>query len=105
MTEALPERKIVITNIKPAALSATKWIGTAAGVSGAIMIAINLGVLYPMIRFLPSFYGWLMRSKVLRLCGELALLDQARSHRRLRFARNDCAVRSAGRAGEQPQVA
>jgi hypothetical protein len=44
MTVALPERKIVMTSIKPAALTAAKWIGTGAGVSGVIMIALNLGL-------------------------------------------------------------
>jgi hypothetical protein len=29
---------------KTAALTAAKWIGTGAGVSGAIMIALNLGL-------------------------------------------------------------
>ena len=33
----------MITSIKPA-LIAAKWIGTTAGVSGAIMIALNLGL-------------------------------------------------------------
>jgi hypothetical protein len=41
---AVPDRKIVMTGIKSAALTAAKWIGTGAGVSGAIMIALNLGL-------------------------------------------------------------
>src|SRR5215813_6459530 len=34
-----------------------------------------LGVLYPMMRFLPALYDWAMRSKVLRMYGELRLLE------------------------------
>ena len=34
-----------------------------------------LGVLYPMMRFLPRFYDWLMRSKILQMYGELRLLE------------------------------
>jgi hypothetical protein len=34
-----------------------------------------LGLLYPIMRFLPSVYDWLMRSKILRLYGELRFLD------------------------------
>jgi TRAP transporter TAXI family solute receptor len=37
------------------------------------------GVLYPMIHFLPRIYDWTMRSKVLRLYGELRLLEDATS--------------------------
>ena len=32
-----------MTGIKPAALPVAKWIGTAAGVSDDIMIALHLG--------------------------------------------------------------
>jgi hypothetical protein len=39
-----------------------------------LMIPI-LGVLYPMMRFLPRLYDWLMRSKILRMYGELRLLE------------------------------
>jgi hypothetical protein len=34
-----------------------------------------LGVLYPMMRFLPRLYDWVMRSKVFRMYGELRLLE------------------------------
>src|SRR5215471_15086617 len=34
-----------------------------------------LGVLYPMVRFLPRLYDWRMRSKVLRMYGELRFLE------------------------------
>lgn len=49
------------------ALAAAKWIGTAAGVSGAVLIALNLGlVLYGFGLFLVSSIlwtavGWLQR--------------------------------------------
>jgi TRAP-type uncharacterized transport system substrate-binding protein len=50
------------------------WAAVLFGKLIILLIPI-LGVLYPMIRFLPGFYGWMMRSKVLRLYGELALLE------------------------------
>jgi hypothetical protein len=40
-----------------------------------ILLIPILGVLYPMMRFLPSLYDWMMRSKVLRMYGELRLLE------------------------------
>ena len=41
--------------VDPASISSAKWIGTAAGVSGAIMIALNLGlVIYGFGLFLIS---------------------------------------------------
>jgi drug/metabolite transporter (DMT)-like permease len=40
-------------------LSSTKWIGTAAGVCGAILIALNLGVVaYGFALFLVSSVLW-----------------------------------------------
>jgi len=33
-----------MVGINPIALGAAKWIGTGAGVSGAILIALNLGI-------------------------------------------------------------
>src|SRR5215469_15243289 len=36
----------------------------------AILLVPTLGVLYPMTRFLPRIYDWVMRSKVLRMYGE-----------------------------------
>jgi hypothetical protein len=57
----------VMTSIKPAALTAAKWIGTGAGVSGAIMIALNLGLviygfgLFLISSLLWSAVGWVQR--------------------------------------------
>jgi TRAP-type uncharacterized transport system substrate-binding protein len=39
-----------------------------------------LAVLYPVIRFLPSIYDWLMRLKIFRLYGELRSLDDEIAH-------------------------
>jgi hypothetical protein len=48
-----------MARIKPAALTAAKWIGTGAGVSGAILIALNLGlVIYGFGLFLISSLLW-----------------------------------------------
>src|SRR5215475_9506689 len=41
-----------------------------------ILLIPTLGVLYPMMRFLPRLYDWMMRSKVLRLYRELRFLEE-----------------------------
>jgi TRAP-type uncharacterized transport system substrate-binding protein len=50
------------------------WMAALIGKLIILLIPI-LGVLYPMMRFLPSLYDWMMRSKVLRMYGELRLLE------------------------------
>lgn len=46
--------------MSPAALNTIKWIGTIAGVSGAILIALNLGIVgYGFALFLVSSSLWL----------------------------------------------
>src|SRR6516225_2709065 len=50
------------------------WMAALLGKLIILLIPI-LGVLYPMMRFLPRLYDWVMRSKVLRMYGELRLLE------------------------------
>jgi len=50
------------------------WMAALIGKLIILLIPI-LGVLYPMMRFLPRFYDWLMRSKILQMYGELRLLE------------------------------
>ena len=50
------------------------WMAALLGKIIILLIPV-LGVLYPMMRFLPRLYDWLMRSKVLRMYGELRLLE------------------------------
>src|SRR6516225_2850276 len=50
------------------------WMAALLGKLIILLIPI-LGVLYPMMRFLPRLYDWLMRSKILRMYGELRLLE------------------------------
>jgi TRAP transporter TAXI family solute receptor len=50
------------------------WMAALIGKLILLLIPIA-GVLYPMIRFLPRLYDWVMRSKVLRMYGELRLLE------------------------------
>jgi hypothetical protein len=50
------------------------WMAALLGKLIILLIPI-LGVLYPMMRFLPALYDWAMRSKVLRMYGELRLLE------------------------------
>jgi TRAP-type uncharacterized transport system substrate-binding protein len=57
------------------------WMAALIGKLIILLIPI-LGVLYPMVRFLPRLYDWRMRSKVLRMYGELRFLeDELRSAR------------------------
>jgi len=50
------------------------WIAALLGKLMILLIPI-VGVLYPMVRFLPGLYDWAMRSKVVRMYGELRLLE------------------------------
>ena len=50
------------------------WMAALIGKLIILLIPI-LGILYPMMRFLPRLYDWLMRSKILRMYGELRLLE------------------------------
>jgi len=50
------------------------WMAVLVGKLIILLIPI-LGVLYPMIRFLPRLYEWVMRSRVLRMYGELRMLE------------------------------
>jgi TRAP transporter TAXI family solute receptor len=50
------------------------WMTSLAGHLLVLLIPI-IAVLYPMFRFLPVLYGWLMRRKIARLYGELRFLE------------------------------
>ena len=50
------------------------WMASLVGRLLIVAIPI-LGLLYPLMRFLPATYGWLMRSKISRLYGELRFLE------------------------------
>jgi TRAP transporter TAXI family solute receptor len=50
------------------------WAASLAGRLLILLIPI-LGVLYPMMRFVPAVFGWAMRSKISRLYGELRYLE------------------------------
>jgi len=50
-------------------------MATAIGKLIILLIPI-LGVLYPMMRFLPNLFDWMMRSKISRLYGELRFLEE-----------------------------
>lgn len=50
------------------------WMATLVGKLIILLIPI-LGLLYPMMRFLPVLYDWLMRSRIMRMYGELRVLE------------------------------
>lgn len=54
------------------------WMAELIGKLIILLIPI-LGVLYPMTRFLPRVYDWAVRSKILRVYGELRLLEDRTS--------------------------
>jgi hypothetical protein len=56
----------------------TFWIAELIGRLAILLIPI-FGVLLPIMHFLPRIYDWTMRSKVLRMYGELRLLEDATS--------------------------
>jgi TRAP-type uncharacterized transport system substrate-binding protein len=51
------------------------WIAAPIGKLVFLLIPI-IGVLYPMMRFLPAVYDWSVRHRIARLYGELRLLDE-----------------------------
>jgi hypothetical protein len=55
------------------------WMAELSGKLIVLLIPV-LGLLYPMIRFLPIVYDWMMRSKILRLYGELRFLEDEIIH-------------------------
>jgi TRAP-type uncharacterized transport system substrate-binding protein len=57
------------------------WMAALLGKLMILLIPI-LAVLYPMMRFLPALYDWAMRSKVLRMYGELRLLEDEMANAR-----------------------
>jgi hypothetical protein len=54
------------------------WMAELVGKLVILLIPI-LGVLYPLMHFLPRIYDWAMRSKILRVYGELRVLEDATS--------------------------
>jgi TRAP transporter TAXI family solute receptor len=50
------------------------WVASLVGHLLVLLIP-TIAVLYPMFRFLPGLYGWLMRRKIARLYGELRFLE------------------------------
>jgi hypothetical protein len=50
------------------------WMAVLTGKLIILLVPI-FGVLYPMTQFLPRLYDWMMRSKVLRMYGELRVLE------------------------------
>jgi hypothetical protein len=57
------------------------WMAALIGKLIILLIPI-LAVLYPMTRFLPRLFDWLMRSKIFRLYGELRFLEDEVAHAR-----------------------
>jgi len=50
------------------------WMAVLTGKLIILLVPI-FGVLYPIIKFLPLLYDWMMRSKILRMYGELRVLE------------------------------
>ena len=50
------------------------WMASLIGRLLVLLVPI-LALLYPIMRFLPALYGWLMRAKIAQLYGELRFLE------------------------------
>jgi len=51
------------------------WMATLAGKLIVLLIPI-LGLLYPLLRSLPPLYDWMIRTRILRIYGELKILEE-----------------------------
>lgn len=51
------------------------WLAVLVGRLFVLLIPV-IGVLYPLLRFLPLLYGWKMRRRIYKLYGELRLIEQ-----------------------------
>ena len=40
-----------------------------------VLLLPLVGIMYPLVRFMPGLYGWGMRRRIYRLYGELKFLD------------------------------
>lgn len=52
------------------------WLAVLLGRS-LVMLLPLLGILYPLLRFMPVLYGWKMQRRILRLYSELREVEQA----------------------------
>jgi hypothetical protein len=50
------------------------WLASLATQALVLLVPI-VGVIYPLFRMLPAFYGWIMRGRIFRLYGELKFLE------------------------------
>ena len=50
------------------------WMASLIGRLLVLLVPI-VALLYPIMRFLPALYGWLMRGKIAQLYGELKFLE------------------------------
>ena len=56
----------------------TFWMAELIGRLAIVLIPV-VGILLPMVHFLPRIYNWAMRSRILRMYGELRLLEDVTS--------------------------
>jgi TRAP transporter TAXI family solute receptor len=68
------------------------WLASLVTRLIVILIPV-LGVLYPLMRFLPAMYGWIMRRKISRLYGELRFLEEELAARPTEEARKSIVAR------------
>jgi hypothetical protein len=70
------------------------WLAVTAQQLLVLLIPV-VGVLYPLLRFVPAMYGWSMRRRVFALYGELKLLEKEIDARGKAENRDDLHVRLA----------
>jgi hypothetical protein len=83
------------------------WMASLIGRLLVLVVPI-LALLYPIMRFLPAFYGWLMRARIAQLYGELRFLEDEIGARGVsacahdRLARRCATVREMKGIGSAP---
>ena len=58
-----------------------------------VLLIPVVGVLYPLMRFMPAVYDWAMRRKIARIYGELRFLEAEMETRGPQFDRDEAAER------------
>jgi len=71
------------------------WMAALIGRLLVVLIPL-IGVLYPLMRFMPAAYDWGMRRKITRIYGELRFLEAEMETRGAHFDRVEAAERLDG---------
>jgi len=68
------------------------WLAVLIGRLLVLLIPV-VGILYPLVRFVPAVYGWKMRRRIYKLYGELRSIEHAREARETGQGADELAAR------------